>query len=173
MDQMLNETAVPRKPNNLSVVKAYLQQVGRLPHYLASLNYQMSLATEAAYTLPSPSNFENPRVQTSQSSAASFTWVVEDAYSREEYLKKYVLSQYELITDYKCQVVQLINQYTDGTENLILTARYIAGKTWKEIASEVRLCEKQVHRICEIALSKIVLPEDAIWVFGRPRPSSR
>lgn len=51
MDQMLNETAVPRKPNNLSVVKAYLQQVGRLPHYLASLNYQMSLATEAAYTL--------------------------------------------------------------------------------------------------------------------------
>ena len=170
MDQMLNETTAPRKPGNLSVVKAYLEQAGKLPTLLASLEYQMRFASDAAYSLPSPSNFQNSKVQTSQSSEAFFARAVEDAFSREEYVKKYIASQYNLIMAYKCQVLQLINRYTVGTENYILTLRYISGKTWKEIASEVDLCEKQVHRICESALSKLVLPEDAIWILNRVLP---
>jgi DNA-directed RNA polymerase specialized sigma subunit len=60
-------------------------------------------------------------------------------------LKKGLRQEIEDYVDLKEEAIRLIDSMSDGRHRLVLTYRYINGKTWEEIAVEMHYTYKWVH----------------------------
>ena len=60
-------------------------------------------------------------------------------------LKKGRRQEIEDYVDLKEEAIRLIDSMSDGRHRLVLTYRYINGKTWEEIAVEMHYTYKWVH----------------------------
>lgn len=148
-----------------ALVEKYMEQVIHIMDQIESRKLQLQSISAQAYSLSSSSSFQNSRVQISLDTEAAFTRMLEQAEACAERLKK----ELELSLALKQQAIDLINRYTVGRENYILTARYLINQSWPEISKGLveghkHLSPKQLRRICRAALAKIILPEDAIWL---------
>ena len=64
----------------------------------------------------------------------------------------------------KDQAQRIIREQLSGTERSILIWHYLNMKTWKTIMEWCDVSERKIYYDKNSALSKIVLPEDAIWI---------
>ena len=60
-------------------------------------------------------------------------------------LKKKLRDEIEEYIELKEEAIELIDSMSDGRHRLVLTYRYINGKTWEEIAVEMHYTYKWVH----------------------------
>ena len=147
------------------LVEKYMEQVTHIMDQIESRKLQLESISAQAYSLSSSCNYQNSRVQISFDTEAAFARMLEKAEACGERLEK----ELELSLALKQQAIDLINRYTVGRENYILTARYLNNLSWPQISAGLveghkHLSPKQLRRVCRAALAKIVLPEDAIWI---------
>jgi hypothetical protein len=147
------------------LVEKYMEQVTHIMDQIESRKLQLESISAQAYSLSSSCNYQNSRVQISFDTEAAFARMLEKAEACAERLEK----ELELSLALKQQAIDLINRYTVGRENYILTARYLNNLSWPQISAGLveghkHLSPKQLRRVCRAALAKIVLPEDAIWI---------
>jgi len=154
-----------RMMNDPEIVKRYLEQGLELNNQIEAHREQLAAVRSQAYQLPSASDFSRASVQSTMETEAPFVRSLE----RREELENWLQQKIGQLEELKGQIVQVIGRYTFGRDNRILTARYVSVKSWGEIAGELHLCKRQVYRICNEAMKRITLPEDAIWVFGNGR----
>ncbi len=145
--------------DRLNAVRCYLEQGLTLADQVSAVKMQLQVLNSRAYSIPSSSAMSGVNVQTSPAQEAPFEEPVEKRSDLEEKLHQTI----QLLHALQDQMISVINRYTVGLENLILTFHYISGMKWEEIGKEVHLCARQVKRNCEKAMSRIILPEDAIW----------
>ncbi len=148
-----------------ALVEKYMEQVTHVMDQIESRKLQLQSISAQACSLSSSCNYQDSRVQISLDTEAAFARMLEQAETCAERLKK----ELELSLALKQQAIGLINNYTVGRENYILTARYLNNQSWPEISKGLveghrHLSPKQLRRVCRAALAKIVLPEDAIWL---------
>jgi DNA-directed RNA polymerase specialized sigma subunit len=62
-------------------------------------------------------------------------------------LKKGLRDEIEEYIELKEEAIKLIDSMSDGRHRLVLTYRYINGKTWEEIAVEMHYTYQWVHRL--------------------------
>ena len=148
------------REERLEAIQRYLEQGLVLTDQIRSAEMQWQVLTGRAFSLSSPGDLSAERVQTSPSPEASFADPLESRSELEEKLAHLIRSLRSL----REQMIRIINHDTIGNENLILTCRYVRGMQYAEIAKEVNYCPRQVKRICEKGMGRIVLPEDAIWI---------
>lgn len=148
-----------------ALVEKYMEQVTHVMDQIESYKLQLQSISAQAYSLSSSCNYQNSGVQISFDTEAAFARTLEKAEACSERLNKAL----ELSLALKQQVIGLIDHYTVGRENYILTARYLNNQSWPQISEGLvernkHLSPKQLRRICRAALAKIALPEDAIWI---------
>lgn len=141
-------------------VQRYLEQGFLLNDQVLAVQSQWNHLTDRAFSLRSPSDLSGVKVQTSSPREASYAKPME---SRSE-LEKTLCQTIQRLNALKEQMILLINQYTIGTENLILTRRYLDCLKVSEIAEELHYTSRQIKRLTDKAMEKIVLPVDAIWL---------
>ena len=144
----------------LEAVQRYLEQGLVLTDQIRSAEMQWQVLTGRAFSLSSPGDLSSERVQTSPAPEAPFADPLESRNELEEKLAHLIRSLRSL----REQMIRIINHDTVGTENLILTCRYVRGMQYTVIALETNYSPRQVKRISEKAMGHIVLPEDAIWI---------
>jgi hypothetical protein len=147
----------------LKMVHRYFEQGIILKNQIAAQQLQLQSLTSLSYSLSSPGNISMEKVQTSTAQEAAFEKKVEKKTELEEKLQKAI----DLMLDLQQQMIRIINQYTEGMENLILTERYINGLEPAKVAAKLNYCPRQIKRKTEAAMPKIILPEDAIWINWR------
>jgi DNA-directed RNA polymerase specialized sigma subunit len=157
MDQSRNDQESAARKNHRENVKKFLERTFDLNAGIQSAWEQIQEYQSRSYRLSSPSDFSAPRVQRSPSPEASFVDVVE---KKTDFEAKMIKTLDELNAR-KNQIVSLINEYTEGRENRILTLRYILGWRWEDIATELHFSKPHVFLLLNNALDKIVLLEDA------------
>lgn len=148
-----------------ALVEKYMDQVTHIMDQIESRKLQLKSISAQAYSLSSSCNYQDSRVQISLDTEAAYARMLEQAEICAERLRK----ELELSLALKQQAIDLINNYTVGRENYILTARYLNNLNWPQISAGLveghkHLSPKQLRRVCRAALAKIVLPEDAIWL---------
>ena len=149
----MNLTALPAGKE--SVVKSWLRQAEGIMAEINSLRLQLIQVTDQSFALASPSSFTNSRVQSSLADQAAFAASIVEKDSLEAKIR----DRLNELTARKDQIIRVINQYTTGTENLVLTARYVCGQKWPEIASELGYSIRQLSRIEKSGMEKIILPD--------------
>lgn len=157
MDQSRNDQENPAKKKHRENVKKYLERTLTLNAGIKSAWEQIQEYQSRSYHISSPSDFSGPRVQRSQPQEASFV----DAVEKKTDFEARILKTLDELNARKNQIVLLINEYTEGIENRILTLRYILGWRWEDIAKELHFSKPHVFHMLNNALDKIVLPEDA------------
>lgn len=157
MDQSRNDQATPAQKKHRENVKKYLERAFSLNAGIQSAWEQIQEYQSRSYHLSSPSDFSAPRVQRSPSPEASFV----DAVEKKTDFEANILKTLDELNTRKNQIVLLINQYTEGKENRLLTLRYILGWPWSEIAKELHYSKPHIYHMLDSALDKIILPEDA------------
>ena len=140
---------------NERMVKSWLQQAIGLQAEIHALRLQLSHLTDQSLSLASPSAFSNSRVQSSRADQAAFTAPVVEKDSLEAKLRDRLI----VLNARKDEIIRVINQYTSGTENLVLTARYVCGRKWPEISKELGYSIRQLSRIEKSGMEKIILPD--------------
>lgn len=157
MDQSRNDQENPAKKKHRENVKKYLERTLTLNAGIKSAWEQIQEYQSRSYHISSPSDFSGPRVQRSQPQEASFV----DAVEKKTDFEARILKTLDELNARKNQIVLLINEYTEGIENRILTLRYILGWRWEDVAEELHFSKPHVFHMLNNALDKIVLPEDA------------
>lgn len=123
MDQSRNDQENPAQKKHRENVKKYLERTLTLNAGIKSAWEQIQEYQSRSYHISSPSDFSEPRVQRSQSQEASFV----DAVEKKTDFEARILKTLDELNARKNQIVLLINEYTEGIENRILTLRYILG----------------------------------------------
>ena len=157
---MNNNPESPVLKNSVSRSRRWLKQGLQLKVQIKSIELQLSFLSGRLFSAPSSVDLAQEKEQISPPQQEPFVSLSEKKAELEETLQ-------HLIDRYKAlgmQMVSTINSCTSGKENMALTACFISGKKWTEIADILNLSVKQSQRILEFALEKIVLPEDAIWM---------
>lgn len=145
---------------HLKNIQRYLEQGFFLEDQIASDRSKLKRLSSLSYSLSSPGDLSGAKVQTSPANEAAFTESVEQKDEVEEKLRREI----SLMIALQTQMADVINQYTTGAENRILTERYINCQTEKKVAELTHYCLRQIKRKTDIAMSRIILPEDAIWI---------
>ena len=91
------------------------------------------------------------------------------ALERKDKVERVVEERVNLCMELRKQIARVINHYTFGRENFILSSRFVSCQTWEEIAKNVSLSSRQVQRICYAAMGKISLPKNVIWIRNHGR----
>lgn len=69
------------------------------------------------------------------------------------------------------QVSSAIGAMSAGYEREVLTRRYINGQKWEQIAEEMHMALRSVHRYHGMALHQVKVPEG--WSNGRNKPKTQ
>jgi len=155
-----------RRKNETNPVKAWLIRAVDLRTEIVSLEKQLSQISRQAYALPSPSSVANTRVRVSTQEEARFVSSLEEKDSLERELRDRLAA----LQEQRDEIVRTINRYTTGTENRILTGRYLEGHTWPVISMDLGYSVRNLSRMEASALAKIVLPPaDSLTVRQKAR----
>lgn len=133
--------------------KEYLQQAYRLNELIDSDVQELERLRELAGKVGG-SNF-GERVQTSRNAEPSFVKYLGDIIEMEEKLQKEL---YELVM-LKKQMLSALEKMNNRDERLLLTYRYMDNVSWEEIAGNLSVSMRTVHRIHSSALQNFQVPE--------------
>ena len=133
--------------------KEYLQQAYRLNELIDSDAQELERLRELAGKVGG-SNF-GERVQTSRNADPSFVKYLGDIIEMEEKLQKEL---YELVM-LKKQMLSALEKMNNRDERLLLTYRYMDNVSWEEIAGNLSVSIRTVHRIHSSALQNFQVPE--------------
>lgn len=133
--------------------KEYLQQAYRLNELIDSDAQELERLRELAGKVGG-SNF-GERVQTSRNAEPSFVKYLGDIIEMEEKLQKEL---YELVM-LKKQMLSALEKMNNRDERLLLTYRYMDNVSWEEIAGNLSVSMRTVHRIHSSALQNFQVPE--------------
>ena len=133
--------------------KEYLQQAYRLNELIDSDVQELERLRELAGKVGG-SNF-GERVQTSRNAEPSFVKYLGDIIEMEEKLQKEL---YELVV-LKKQMLSALEKMNNRDERLLLTYRYMDNVSWEEIAGNLSVSMRTVHRIHSSALQNFQVPE--------------
>ena len=133
--------------------KEYLQQAYRLNELIDSDAQELERLRELAGKVGG-SNF-GERVQTSRNAEPSFVKYLGDIIEMEEKLQKEL---YELVL-LKKQMLSALEKMNNRDERLLLTYRYMDNVSWEEIAGNLSVSMRTVHRIHSSALQNFQVPE--------------
>lgn len=133
--------------------KEYLQQAYRLNELIDSDAQELERLRELSGKVGG-SNF-GERVQTSRNADPSFVKYLGDIIEMEEKLQKEL---YELVM-LKKQMLSALEKMNNRDERLLLTYRYMDNVSWEEIAGNLSVSMRTVHRIHSSALQNFQVPE--------------
>ena len=133
--------------------KEYLQQAYRMNELIDSDAQELERLRELAGKVGA-SNF-GERVQTSRNADPSFVKYLGDIIEMEEKLQKEL---YELVM-LKKQMLSALEKMNNRDERLLLTYRYMDNVSWEEIAGNLSVSMRTVHRIHSSALQNFQVPE--------------
>ncbi len=133
--------------------KEYLQQAYRLNELIDSDAQELERLRALAGKVGG-SNF-GERVQTSRNADPSFVKYLGDIIEMEEKLQKEL---YELLM-LKKQMLSALEKMNNRDERLLLTYRYMDNVSWEEIAGNLSVSMRTVHRIHSSALQNFQVPE--------------
>ena len=145
---------------DIKKIDAYLSQGRILQERLAACEMEMDRLYSRATSPPSASRFVNTKVQQSSPEEAAFVQPLESM----ETLKQYIMAKQRHLEELRVQILSIISQCVEGREAQILLSYYIDGNQWNTIAKKMHYSTRNLYRLRDVALSKIVLPEDAIWL---------
>ncbi len=145
---------------NTELVIAYLDQGIKLKEKIESLDYERIMLRTQATALPSAAQVMSEKVSRSAPTEAFFTNSIVKANDVEERIN----AQQEELRSLHVQIIEVINRSLPILERKMLIQRYIEGKQWQEIASEVHCATRTLYRYRDEALQRIILPDDAIWL---------
>ena len=157
MESVRNNSSYSLSGKRESRVKAYLKQAGVLTAEIAAIQKQLDSISDHAFSLPSVSALSNTRVQASVSKEASYARLLEEKFQMEYTLKK----RCDELMNRRNEIINTINQYTNGMENLVLTSRYICGDKWSKIEENLGYSIRQLSRFEKSGFEKIRLPDEA------------
>ena len=163
---MKENTAVPidRKEDRLfrkkSDVERYLDQLPYLSVRIEKRQETVRRISDHAFSIKSSCSGIGVKVQTSPLEEANFESLILEKEQLEQELAE-MQEKYDALKD---QAQRIIREQLSGTERSILIWHYINMKTWKTIMEWCDVSERKIYYDKNSALSKIVLPEDAIWI---------
>lgn len=133
--------------------KEYLQQAHRLNELIDSDAQELEHLRELAGKIGG-SNF-GERVQTSKSGDPPFVRYLGDIIEMEGKLQRELC---ELVV-LKKQIFSALEKMDNRDERLLLTYRYMDNVSWEEIAGNLSVSMRTVHRIHSSALQNFQVPE--------------
>lgn len=133
--------------------KEYLQQAYRLNELIDSDAQELERLRELASKIGG-SNFSE-RVQTSKNADPPFVKYLGDIIEMEGKLQKELC---ELVV-LKKRILSSLEKMADRDERLLLTYRYMDNVSWEEIAENLSVSMRTVHRIHSSALQKFQVPQ--------------
>lgn len=134
--------------------KQYLKQAYRLNELIQTNQKELDELNELSASLPGI-DYSKDRVQTSVSSDAGYTKIVDKIIELEKAIK----SDIEKLLSLKLEIRTVINEVADNEEKLLLKHRYLNFMSWDDICYEMHISERTVHRIHASALRNVVVPE--------------
>ena len=141
-------------------VELYLDQLPDLWGLIEKRRETVRRISDRVLSVPSCCPSGDVKVQTSLRPEANFEALIVEKEQLEQELAE-MQAAYESLKD---QAQSIIRGRLHGTERSILIWHYISMKTWKTITEWCDVSERTVYYLRDRALSKLILPEDAIWV---------
>lgn len=86
---------------------------------------------------------------------APFVKTIEKIWEREQRLNEKI----DRLVDLKTEINAAIDKLEDVEERLLLKYRYLKNESWEDIALDLNVSYRTVHRIHASALRKFVVPE--------------
>ena len=148
------------QPVDTKKVLKYFRQIEDLAEEVNALASRQRCLEARAYSLPSPSADLGARVQVSRPDSA----LHESCVDAKEDLNAELRARSSELESLKKQAGQIIRDHFRGRERMVLILHYIDGETWKATAQHCNYSERHIYRLGKEMLSKVVLPDDAIWV---------
>ena len=137
-------------------VKEYLGQAYLLDQRIRSYSIECEELRQMAESISSP-GFEE-HFNASRNTDAPYIHTLEKLWDMEEK----ALCEQAVLVRLKEQISQVISQVERPEQQTVLCYRYIHNYTWPRIADIVKADESTVRRWHNRAISRIVLPENAI-----------
>ncbi|MBR7173757.1 MAG: hypothetical protein IKD50_04940 [Clostridia bacterium] len=161
MVQLRNPEQNEAQPAGQDKVLEYFRQIRDLSEEVTAMNQLLQDLKSRTNDLPSPSANMGARVQVSQIDSAHY----ESAVDRKQDLEAELRERAGLLESLKDQAKRIIQEQCRGKDRMILMLHFIQGATWVETANACFYTERHVYRLSRELLSRITLPEDAIWVY--------
>ena len=139
-------------------VRTYLSQAYRLENRIKLIKERIEDLRELATSVSSP-GFEE-HYNATKNTDAPFIRVLEKIMDYEE---EYQNQLYQLLSLQK-QIDDTIATVEEVDLRMVLTYRYIKCLSWYKIGSELCIDESTARRWHDKALTKVVVPEDAIEI---------
>ena len=86
---------------------------------------------------------------------APFIKTIEKIWEREQRINEKI----DKLVDLKTEIVATIDQMKTAEERLLLKYRYLKNESWEDIAMDLNVSYRTVHRIHASALRNFVVPE--------------
>ena len=86
---------------------------------------------------------------------APFVKIIEKIWEREQSLNEKI----DRLVDLKTEINAAIDKLEDVEERLLLKYRYLKNESWEDIALDLNVSYRTVHRIHAAALRNFVVPE--------------
>lgn len=137
-------------------VKEYLGQAYLLDQRIKSDTLECEELHQIAQTISSPAFEEH--FNASRNTDAPYIHTLEKLWEMEER----VMAELSRLVALKSQIHEVIRQVDKPEQQTVLIYRYIHNYTWPRISDLVNADETTVRRWHNKAISKIVLPENAI-----------
>ena len=135
--------------------KEYLQQAYRLNELIDSDVHELERLRDLAGRISSP-NF-GERVQSSRNLDAPFVKYLGDIMEMEEKIQKELCRLVVL----KKQILAALENMSDREERLLLTYRYLNNESWEQIAVDLSVSMRTLHRIHASALRNFPDPNQS------------
>ena len=138
--------------------KEYLRQAVRLDQRINSDLEELARLREMIMNLPSSA--PRDRVRGSADGQAAFTRGVERVMEAEARINEEV----DRLVDLREEIREVISAVKDPDERIVLRERYILGRTWEQIGTDMHADERTVRRWHTKALQHVRVPENATVV---------
>jgi DNA-directed RNA polymerase specialized sigma24 family protein len=123
--------------------REYLSEAKRIKIRIEAMSEQLAfLRSTAEHIAPQLSDMPKPPINIHKG---------EDAIIRVLAFEERLKIQFTKLDE----ITATINEVTEPTLQVVLTKRYIGGKTWAEIARETYICERHIRRLHKQALDEV------------------
>ena len=133
--------------------KEYLKQAFRVHDLIRSNEKELHELEMLSVSLPG-TDYSKDRVKTGSSSDANYTEII----AKIDILERLIKAEIDELLALKIEIRNVICSIKNDEERLILKYRYISFYTWENIADELNLSLRTVHRIHSDALRNVKVP---------------
>ena len=133
--------------------KEYLKQAFRVHDLIRSNKKELHELEMLSVSLPG-TDYSKDRVKAGSSSDANYTEII----AKIDILERLIKAEIDELLALKIEIRNVICSIKNDEERLILKYRYISFYTWENIADELNLSLRTVHRIHSDALRNVKVP---------------